>query len=110
VDYSYEHDWVGAATFDLDTVQARRAVLRHSVRLPKNDKVSILEVYCQACRRPWEDVVDEPCSALENNEHLRGGPIGERKKRKHHHNCELLGCDITQDGDGDDDGSLPATG
>jgi hypothetical protein len=29
----------------------------------------------------------------ESNEHLRGGPQGERKKRKHlYHDCDQTGC------------------
>lgn len=88
-----EHVWVAAATVELDMRQAKRAVLRHSVRIPKELRIDVLEVYCRECRRPWDDVAGEPCVAPVNNEHLRGGPIGERKKRAHHrHNCELLGC------------------
>lgn len=90
-----EHVWVAAATVDLDGRQAKRAVLRHSVRIPKQAKINVLEVYCAECRRPWDDVADEPCVAVTNNEHLRGGPIGERRKRRHdRHRCDLLGCDV----------------
>lgn len=49
---------------------------------------------CEQCRRPWDDVYGEPCIAAETNEHLRGGPIGVRAKRKHDHRCDLLGCDV----------------
>jgi hypothetical protein len=90
------HVWVAAATVPLNIPQAKRAVLRHSVWLPGRERIDVLEVYCANCRRPWDDVADEACSAVINNEHLRGGPIGERKKRKHNHNCELLGCDVAQ--------------
>jgi DNA primase len=56
---------------------------------------------CSQCRRTWDDVADEPCIAATSNEHLRGGPIGERKKRAHHrHNCELLGCELPDTGTG----------
>jgi hypothetical protein len=54
--------------------------------------VHILETYCEACRRPWDDVADEPCIAATDSEHLRGGPIGERKNRTHTHDCQLWGC------------------
>src|SRR5262245_50886601 len=93
-DYSEAHVWVAAATVPLDLRQAKRAVLRHNVHLPDKTVVNVLEVYGEQCRRPWDDVADEACQAALSNEHLRGGPIGERKKRAHHrHNCELLGCD-----------------
>lgn len=80
-----DHTWMGAANVPLDTRTARRAEQRGSVRLDALDadtKIVVLEVYCGACRRPFDDVKGQPCAALINNEHLRGGPIGERKKRK----------------------------
>jgi hypothetical protein len=50
---------------------------------------------CAMCRRPYEDVVGQPCSAFDSTEHLRGGPIGERAKRLHpHHDCEKYGCTL----------------
>lgn len=91
-EYSEFHLWVAAATIDLDDRQAKRAVLRHSVRIPKELKINVLEVYCAQCMRPWDDVCDEPCEAFYSNEHLRGGPIGQRKKRKHEHDCKSVGC------------------
>lgn len=95
-----QHVWVGAAYVSLTGAQAKWAVLRHSVRIPERFKVDVAEVFCLECRRPYDDVFDEPCIAATTNEHLRGGPIGERKKRAHHkHNCELLGCDVPEPGD-----------
>lgn len=78
---THPHEWVGAANVPLDVKGARRAEQRGSIRLPQETKIVVLEVSCNACRRPYDDVLDEPCAALINNEHLRGGPIGERKKR-----------------------------
>jgi hypothetical protein len=95
-DYSERHRWVIAATVEVDTRYARRAVLRGSVRIPERTRIDALEIYCVACRRPWDDVMDEPCIAATTNEHLRGGPIGERKKRKqfpHQHDCSRYGCE-----------------
>lgn len=86
-----DHEWVAAANVPLDIKAARRADQRGSIRLPEETKITVLEVSCNACRRPYEDVVGEPCEALVDNTHLRGGPIGERKKRVNHY----------QDGDGD---------
>ena len=75
------HDWIGALTSPLTPREARLAVLRGSIHLSKGGRVDALEVYCGRCRRRYEDVADTPCSALMNNEHLRGGPIGTRKRR-----------------------------
>jgi len=92
-----KHEWVIASTVDVTTRQARNAVLRGSIRLKEAIRIDALEVYCKACRRPWDDVLDEPCIAPVTNEHLRGGPIRERKKRKQfrhdHHDCALSGCE-----------------
>lgn len=92
--YEDNHVWLIAAAIRLhDLALVRRAVLRHSVRLPAQVRIDVLEVYCGECRRTYHDVADEPCIAASTNEHLRGGPIGERRKRAHRkHNCELLGC------------------
>lgn len=88
-----DHAWVGAALVDLDDQQAALADLRGAIRLRQAVKVNILETYCRACRRPWDDVADEPCSAADNNEHLRGGPIGKRRPRKcGHDDCVAYGC------------------
>jgi hypothetical protein len=76
------HDFVVAATIHVDQRLARYAEFRQSFRAKEDTLVEVLEVYCAACKRPLDDVADEPCSALINNEHLRGGPIGERAKRK----------------------------
>ncbi|MEU8272589.1 hypothetical protein AB0B89_36250, partial [Sphaerisporangium sp. NPDC049002] len=61
---------------------------------PKEVRIDVIETYCEQCRRPYDDVVGEPCIAADTTVHLRGGPIGERKKRIHRHNCELLGCAV----------------
>jgi hypothetical protein len=96
-DQAEEHVWVIASTVDVTLRQARRAVLRGSIRLKQEVRIDALEVYCRACRRPWDDVLDEPCIAPVNNEHLRGGPIKERRKRKqyphHYHDCVASGCE-----------------
>ncbi len=74
-----EHKWVGAAYVTLAKGQASYAARRGSIRVPTETRVDVLEVYCGTCRRPYEDAIGEPC---EMGHHLRGGPIGERKKRK----------------------------
>lgn len=113
-DKADQHQWVIAATVDATPAQASRAVLRGSVRFPERTRIDALEVYCAGCRRPWSDVVDEPCIAATTNgtpEHLRGGPIGERRKRKQYphahdcnvyaceHDCHTLGCQVPRTGE-----------
>jgi hypothetical protein len=91
-----EHQWIIAACIPVDGKTAKRAIDRLSIRAGMLDdelKIQALEAYCEACRRPYDDVADQPCEAAESNEHLRGGPIGERAKRTHYyHDCEALGC------------------
>lgn len=93
-EYSEHHVWVIATLYDATAKQARRAFLRHSVHVEKGERLDALDVYCKQCRRTWDDVADELCVAAQGNEHLRGGPIGERKKRKAHsfHDCLSVGC------------------
>lgn len=87
------HDWVAATTVHIDGRQAKQGALRGSLRLRETTRIEVLEVYCNECRRPYDDVADEECVAATTREHLHGGPIGERAKRKHrYHDCEAEGC------------------
>lgn len=81
-DKDLSHNWIGAATVALDDKTAKHAELRGSYRTKIHERVDILEVYCKGCRRPYDDVADEPCAAKVDNTHLIGGNPGERKKRK----------------------------
>lgn len=74
------HDWLGAAVISLTPSEASHANLRQSVRVPGGYKTAILEVYCGACRRPFDDVSGEECPAAESNAHLIGGPSGRRRR------------------------------
>lgn len=90
------HSWCSASTVDLTEKQAALARRRGSIRLAEQIKISCLEIYCKKCRRPWDDVFDEPC--VESEHLLRGGPIGKRRKRGHeHHDCDEHGCDPSAD-------------
>ena len=80
-DPSATHQWLVAATVAIPHGLARRAESRGTYKLPEQTKVSVQEIYCGACRRPYEDVADKPCEALDSRDHLIGGPTGERKKR-----------------------------
>jgi len=77
-----DHKWVAAAQLSLTDTQARQAEWRGHVDIKDRVRIEVLETYCRECRRPYDDVADEPCAVdVEGNDHLRGGPIGVRKKR-----------------------------
>jgi len=82
-----DHRWVAAAHLDLTDAQAQHATWRGHIDIDPSTieeafRVEVLEIYCKHCRRPFEDVADESCIVdTEGNEHLRGGPIGVRRKR-----------------------------
>ena len=76
------HRWVVNAQVEVDAATAKYADFRGSFRAKEQTRIDALDVMCGECRRHFEDVADEPCAAKINNEHLRGGPIGERRKRK----------------------------
>jgi hypothetical protein len=91
---SSTHKWVGATHVPLDDKQARWASHRGSIRVPAELKVEILDTYCLQCRRVYEDA-PAVCEAAESTEHLRGGPIGERRRRKHpYHDCDQYACTL----------------
>jgi hypothetical protein len=98
---SSQHTWVAAATIDLSSRQARQADFRGFIKVVDQTRVDIMEVYCGSCHRPYDDVLGEPCQVgVVGNEHLRGGPIGERMKRKGrhpYHDCEAAGCTLLPD-------------
>lgn len=76
------HEWVVNAQVPVDEKTAKYADFRGSFRAKTETRIEVLDTMCALCRRHFEDVADQACSAKINNEHLRGGPIGERKKRK----------------------------
>lgn len=92
--YTATHDWVAATNVDVPPGRARMAFTRGTMRVAVDTKVEVLDVYCRQCRRPFDAVEGQPCAAADNRDHLIGGPTGERKKRKHNHDCTLLGCDV----------------
>lgn len=73
------HHWVGSANITIDPKQASRAFRRGTVRVVEEQTIDVLEVYCAACKRPYEVSHKTECVL---GDHHRGGPIGERKKRK----------------------------
>jgi len=75
------HTWEVQASVPVDTKTARRAELRGSFRAEGGMVVKSLEVICSSCRRPFDMVADEKCSATIDNTHLIGGDSGVRAKR-----------------------------
>lgn len=73
------HAWVGASYVDLDQAAAAYANRRGSTRVKHAQRIEVLDVYCSACRRKFDDCKDQPCPV--GDEFLRGGPQGTRKRR-----------------------------
>lgn len=76
------HTWIGAAEIWVSDKVAKHANLRLSFRAYAGQRVDVLEVYCRACKRPYDDAADQPCAATIDKTHLIGGNPGQRKKRK----------------------------
>ncbi|MFJ8301251.1 hypothetical protein ACIQ9R_35870 [Streptomyces sp. NPDC094447] len=76
------HSWVVAAEISVKERIAKIADFRGSFTTDGGTRVDALEVYCRACRRPYEDVADIDCEALIDNRHLIGGDQSVRAKRK----------------------------
>jgi hypothetical protein len=76
------HDWVVAATIAVDEKVAKHANFRLSFKATDGQRIDALEVYCEGCRRPMDDVADLPCAAKIDNRHLIGGDQSVRAKRK----------------------------
>lgn len=77
------HRWVAAIELPVSASQARTGTLRAAVTIRADTKVHVLDAYCAGCKRNFEALIGVECPAKDarRNEHLRGGPIGERKKR-----------------------------
>ncbi|WP_301125972.1 hypothetical protein [Streptomyces cacaoi] len=59
------HSWVVAAEIAVQERTAKLADFRGSFTTDTGIRVDALEVYCRACRRPYEDVADADCEALD---------------------------------------------
>ncbi|MEV7926152.1 hypothetical protein [Kitasatospora sp. NPDC088779] len=73
------HEWVIAAYVPVDTQGAAYARRRGIYRVPATTKIQSADVICTRCRRPYDEVCEEPCAA--SDPMLHGGPIGTRKRR-----------------------------
>ncbi|MEU5181130.1 hypothetical protein AB0G49_13870 [Streptomyces longwoodensis] len=76
------HVWIVAAEIKVEDRVAKAADFRGSFTTAPGTRVDALEVYCRACRRPYEDVVGRDCEALLDNRHLIGGDQTVRARRK----------------------------
>jgi hypothetical protein len=72
---------VVAAELPVSAAVAKYADFRGSFVTKTAQQVTALEVYCKDCRRPYEDVADQACSAKIDNRHLIGGDQRVRSKR-----------------------------
>lgn len=75
-----EHDWVVAATIPVNNRDAAYGNRRGIYRVPVDTKVSVMETYCDTCRKPYDEVKNLPCAISPWVRH--GGPIGTRKPRR----------------------------
>lgn len=75
------HAWVAAALIPINAYEAGQATRRGHCYVDITMRITVLETYCSACRRPYDDVKDDSCPAAISNDHLIGGPTGRRKRR-----------------------------
>ncbi|MFJ4880047.1 hypothetical protein ACIP93_33235 [Streptomyces sp. NPDC088745] len=76
------HVWVVAAEIEVAAKIASVADYRGSFKAAAGQRVDALEVYCKGCRRPYDEVKGDDCSAKIDNTHLIGGDQSRRAKRK----------------------------
>ncbi|MEU9355012.1 hypothetical protein AB0D65_29455 [Streptomyces griseoloalbus] len=75
------HVWVVAAEIEVTPKIASVADYRGSFKASEGQRVDALEVYCKGCRRPYDEVRGDDCSAKIDNTHLIGGDQTRRAKR-----------------------------
>lgn len=76
------HVWVVAAEIEVVPKIAKMADYRGSFKTTAGQRIDALEVYCKGCRRPYDEVTGQDCSAKIDNRHLIGGDQSTRAKRK----------------------------
>ncbi|WP_409473493.1 hypothetical protein [Streptomyces sp. HC307] len=76
------HVWVVAAEIEVIPKIAKVADYRGSFKATEGQRIDALEVYCKGCRRPYDEVTGQDCSAKIDNRHLIGGDQSTRAKRK----------------------------
>ncbi|MEV8344565.1 hypothetical protein ACFVHQ_22745 [Actinomycetes bacterium NPDC127524] len=76
------HTWVVAATIEVTPKIASVADYRGSFKAVGGQRIEALDVYCDGCRRPYDEVKGNDCAAKVDNTHLIGGDQSKRAKRK----------------------------
>ena len=76
------HVWVVAATIEVTPKIASVADYRGSFKATEGQRIEALDVYCDGCRRPYDEVKGDDCAAKIDNTHLIGGDQTKRAKRK----------------------------
>ncbi|MFD9394159.1 hypothetical protein ACFWBB_26505 [Streptomyces sp. NPDC060000] len=76
------HTWVVAATIEVTPKIASVADYRGSFKASEGQRIEALDVYCDGCRRPYDEVKGDDCAAKVDNTHLIGGDQTKRAKRK----------------------------
>ncbi|MFE4579450.1 hypothetical protein [Streptomyces chartreusis] len=76
------HVWVVAATIEVTPKIASIADYRGSFKAAEGQRIEALDVYCDGCRRPYDEVKGDDCAAKIDNTHLIGGDQTKRAKRK----------------------------
>lgn len=76
------HAWVVAATIEVTPKIASVADYRGSFKAAEGQRIEALDVYCDGCRRPYDEVKGDDCAAKIDNTHLIGGDQTKRAKRK----------------------------
>lgn len=67
------HQWVIASIIDVNDKQAKYAARRDNFYTEEPARINVLDVRCDMCRKPYEQVADQPCAAYVDNKHLIGG-------------------------------------
>jgi hypothetical protein len=78
----HSHDWVVAAEVPVEHRRAAGALRRRSTMVQEDTFVRVMDVYCSRCKRTFSQVQAsrQPCDPYA--EHLRGGPIGDVRRRQ----------------------------
>lgn len=91
-----DHNWIYACTLPADPRGIAMATRNRRYKVEVDTVFTVLDAYCDQCKRTYDDVADLPCVPVIANKHLIGGPTGTRKHRVHDHDCVLFGCKLSQ--------------
>jgi hypothetical protein len=75
------HTWVVAATIEVTPKVASVVDYRGSFKATEDQRIEALDVYCDGCRRPYDEVKEHDCAAKIDNTDLIGGDQSKRAKQ-----------------------------